>query len=237
MSALGSTPLHASGLGGLCSGRALENFVCPPRRTRAKPVRERCFAQSDDKDFAKRGGRVLWRDALAGCSGGMLWRGCSGGLVWRGALAECSGGEASKRPGRSQQHWRDALAGKPARSQEEASKRPAKGQEEASKRPGRGQESPEPSGMLWRMLWRDALAGCSGGVLWRGGQQEARKKLARGQQEASKRPARSQQEARKAQSRAVLWRGAWAGCSGKVLWRAALAGCSGREASKRPGRS
>ena len=33
MSALGSTPLHASGLGGLSPGRALENFVRPPLAT------------------------------------------------------------------------------------------------------------------------------------------------------------------------------------------------------------
>ena len=83
-------------------------------RTRAKPVRERFFfAQSDDKDFAKRG-------ALARCSGGMLWRG-AGRMLWRGALAGCSGGVL----------WRDALVGKPARCQEKASKRPARGQEEA----------------------------------------------------------------------------------------------------------
>ena len=52
---------------------------------------------------------MLWRGALAGCSGGVLWR---------DALA----GKPARRP---------------ARGQEEASKRPARGQEEASKRPAR----------------------------------------------------------------------------------------------------
>ena len=82
-------------------------------RTTAGRAQSQCanvfFAQSDDKDFAKRG-------ALARCSGGMLWWG-AGRMLWRGALAGCSGGVL----------WRDALAGKPARGQEEASKRPGRG--------------------------------------------------------------------------------------------------------------
>ena len=55
-------------------------------------------------------------------------------------------------------------------------------------------------GQLWAgccggMLWRGALARCSGGVLASRGQPEASKKPARGQQEASKRPGRGQEEA------------------------------------------
>ena len=70
------------------------------------------------------------------------------------------------------------------------------------------------------MLWRGALAGCSGGETSKkpeflagcfGG--EAGKRPARSQEEASKRPARGQQEASSG------------GISGEVLWRDALAGC------------
>ena len=52
--------------------------------------------------------------------------------------------------------WRDALAGKPERSQQEARKKPARGQQEARKRLARSQQ--EASKRL-------ALAGCFGGVL------------------------------------------------------------------------
>ena len=79
-------------------------------------MRERVLiAQSEDKDFAKRG-------ALAGCSGGVLWRDALAGVLRRAALAGCSGGMI----------WRG--------SQQEARKRLARGQQEASKKPARGQE-------------------------------------------------------------------------------------------------
>ena len=100
------------------------------------------------------------------------------------------------------------------------------------------------------VLWRDALAECSGGMLWRGSQQEGRqeasKRLARSQQEASKRPGRGQQEASKTCSASQMnpsLERTMAGCSGGVLWRDALAGKPARrpargqeEASKRPAR-
>ena len=57
--------------------------------------------------------------------------GCSGGMLWRGALAGCSGGEASKKP---------EARKRPARGQREASKRPGRGQQEARKRSARGQQ-------------------------------------------------------------------------------------------------
>ena len=85
--------------------------------------------------------------------------------------------------------WRDALAGKPARGQQEARKKLARGQQEASQRPARGQQEARSGGALWR----DALAGCSGGVLWRdalGSRQDASKMPGKSQQDASKRLAR-----------------------------------------------
>ena len=71
---------------------------------------------------------MLWRGALLSLVslGGAAWR-------WRDALAGCFGGVL----------WRDALAGKPARGQQKASKKPARkarGQQEASKKLGSGQQ-------------------------------------------------------------------------------------------------
>ena len=80
---------------------------------------------------------MLWRGALLSLvrawRGSLALAGCSGGMLWRSALAGCSGGVL----------WRDALAGKPARGQQKASKKPARkarGQQEASKKLGRGQQ-------------------------------------------------------------------------------------------------
>ena len=53
--------------------------------------------------------KVLWRDALAGCSAIRLWAGCCGGMLWRGALT----GRSTKGLGGAAVGlgvWRGALA-------------------------------------------------------------------------------------------------------------------------------
>ena len=102
--------------------------------------------------------------------------------------------------------WRYALAGKPARSQEEARKRPGRGPKW-----GGPHETPKPlknkhfheenftsfGSSLKNRFSREILVGKLEASKKPRGRQEARKRTARGQQEASKRPARRQQEARK----------------------------------------
>ena len=124
-----------------------------------------------------------------------------GRLLWRDALAE--------RPGRGQQE----ASNKPGRSQQEASKRPGRGQQEARKKPQRGgphetrkplknkhfhEESPPVFANLLKHRFSRELFW---GSLKPARSQEARKRPARSQQEARKRLARSQQEASKRPSR------------------------------------
>ena len=216
-----------------------------PGKTRVLVVRPERFHAKTRPRFRGRGctRRKGLDGALAGCSGGMLWK----ADALTGCLAECSAftAEAYIKAWRGSCElgvllWRGALAGasnvrdrkKPARGQQEASKRPARGQEEASKRPGRGptwggpHETRKP--LKNKYFHEDnlpvlrAFVGKLDASKKPSGQQEAKKRTARCQQESIKRPA-SQEEASKRPGRGQQE------ASNKP-------GRSQQEASKRPAR-